>query len=194
MGINATSFTVIIVGGGDRLIQAAQGQQQSIATQSCGAQQAGLMEQQKWAPPDGRGDDSDGIAIAENNVDQRLGDREDNQVGLQCNAMTNMMMTTKEAVDHDKEDPSKGGKYAWRAKARRRDQRLPRRYVTRPSMLTKARQCSCSWQRQRSRPPLHRRCCWEWGQQQSSRDCCCRNDILDDDDDDELAWELAGTR
>jgi hypothetical protein len=60
--------------------------------------------------------------------------------------MTTMKMT-KGADDHGKEDPSEGRKYARRAKARRRDRRLPRRYVARPSRLTMATRCSCSWQR-----------------------------------------------
>jgi hypothetical protein len=45
MGKDATSFAVIVVGGGSGLIQAAQGQWQSIAAQGCGAQQARLIEQ-----------------------------------------------------------------------------------------------------------------------------------------------------
>jgi hypothetical protein len=44
MGIDATSFAAIIIGGGDGSIQAAQGQWWSIATQGGGAQQAGLIK------------------------------------------------------------------------------------------------------------------------------------------------------
>ncbi len=57
------------------------------------------------------------------------------------------MVMTKGVDDHNKEDPSKGGKYARRAKARRRDRHLPRRYVAQPSCLMTEMQRSCSWQR-----------------------------------------------
>jgi hypothetical protein len=68
MGNDAMSFAIIIVGGGNGSIQAAQGQWRLIAMQGPGAQQAGLIEQQQRAPPDGWGGDSDGVAIMENNV------------------------------------------------------------------------------------------------------------------------------
>jgi hypothetical protein len=42
-------------------------------------------------------------------------------------------MMTKGVDNHNKEDPPEGGKYARRAKARRRDWHLPRRYVAQPS-------------------------------------------------------------
>jgi hypothetical protein len=45
MGNNAMSFAVIVVGGGDGLIQAAQGQRRLITAQGCGTQWAGLIEQ-----------------------------------------------------------------------------------------------------------------------------------------------------
>ncbi len=104
------------------------------------------------ALPDGRGDDSDGIDIAENNAHRRRGDREDDRIGSRLDAMTITMTKTKGADDHDEEDPSEGGKYARRAKAMRRDRRLPRRYVARPSRLTMATRRSCSWRRGRSGP------------------------------------------
>jgi hypothetical protein len=166
MGNNAMSFAVIVVGGGNSLIQAAQGQWRSITTRGCGAQRAGLIKQRQRAPPDGQGGDSDSIAIAENNMHWRWGDWEDDRIGLRCNAMTTTTTTTtKKADNHDKEDPSEGEKYAWRAKARRRDQRLPRRYVVRPSMLTTATWLSWSLRRQQTQPRLHHRCRWEWGRQ-----------------------------
>jgi hypothetical protein len=59
------------------------------------------------------------------------------------------MMTT-EVDDHNKEDPPEGGKYARRAKARRRDWHLPRRYIVQLPRLRMATQHSCSWRRQRS--------------------------------------------
>jgi hypothetical protein len=62
------------------------------------------------APPDGQGDDLDGIAIAENNAPWRQGDRVDDQIGLRQDAMTTTTMTRKRADDHNEEDPSKGGK------------------------------------------------------------------------------------
>ncbi len=112
------------------------------------------------APPDGWGDNLDGIAIAENNAHQRRGHQEDDRIGLWCGGRTTTMTTTmtitKGADDHDKEDPSEGGEYARRAKTRRRDQHLPRRYVARPSRLMMATQCSCSWQRQLLQPRLHK--------------------------------------
>jgi hypothetical protein len=55
------------------------------------------------------GKNSDSIVIVENNVDWRLGDQEDNQIGLQRNATTITTTMTKEADDHDKEDPSLQG-------------------------------------------------------------------------------------
>jgi hypothetical protein len=61
--------------------------------------------------------------------------------------MTTMTMTTKGADDNDKEDPPEGGKYARRAKARRRDRHLLRRYVARPSRLMMGMRLSCSWRR-----------------------------------------------
>jgi hypothetical protein len=53
-------------------------------------------------------------------------------------------MMVKGADEHDEEDPPKGGKYARRAKARRRGWRLPRSHITLPSRLTTATQHSCS--------------------------------------------------
>jgi hypothetical protein len=44
-----------------------------------------------------------------------------------------MTMMTKGVSNHDKEDPPEGGKYARRAKARRRHWCLPRRYHAQPS-------------------------------------------------------------
>jgi hypothetical protein len=41
----------------------------------------------------------------------------------------------KGADDHDKVDSPEGGNYARRAKTRRRDWHLPRRYVAQPSRL-----------------------------------------------------------
>jgi hypothetical protein len=49
--------------------------------------------------------------------------------------MTTTTMT-KRANNHDKKDPLEGGKYARRAKARRRDWHLPRRYIVWPSRFT----------------------------------------------------------
>ncbi len=112
---------------------------------------------------------------------------------MQCNATTTRTMTTQGVDNHDKEDPSEGRKYARRANGRRRDQRLPRRYVAQPSRLMMAMQCPCSWRWQRLQSRMHRLHPCERGRQQSSRDCCCRDDVSDDNDDDELDWELAGT-
>ncbi len=109
MDNDATSFDIVIGGGGNGSIQAAQGRQQSIAAQGCGAQQAGPIERQQRAPLDGWGDNLDSGAITENNACWWRRDQEDNQIKLHCNAMTTTAMT-KGADDHDKEDPPKGGK------------------------------------------------------------------------------------
>jgi hypothetical protein len=60
---------------------------------------------------------------------------------------TTTMKTMKMVYDHSKEDPPEWGKYARRAKARRRDQRLPRRYIAQLPRLMKAMRCSFSWRR-----------------------------------------------
>ncbi len=78
MGNNTMSFAVIVIGGGDGSIQAAQGQLRLITAQGPGARRAGLIEQQQWVPPDGQGDNSDSIAIMENNAHQRQWDQEYN--------------------------------------------------------------------------------------------------------------------
>jgi hypothetical protein len=65
MGNNRTSFAIVFGGSGVGSIQAAQGQRRSIAAQGSGAQLAVLIERQRLTPPDGRGDDLDGVAIAE---------------------------------------------------------------------------------------------------------------------------------
>jgi hypothetical protein len=184
----------IVVGGGDGSIQASQGRWRPISVQGRGAQKAGLIKQQQQAPPDEWGDDLDGVMITENKAHWRQGDWEDNQIGLQRDAATTTTMMTKGADNHNKEDPSKGGKYAWRAKARRRDWHLLRRYVAWPPMLTTATRHSCSWGRQWLQPQLNCYRCWEWRQQQSSWNCCCCNNVLDNADNDELALELTGTR
>jgi hypothetical protein len=62
--------------------------------------------------------------------------------------MTTTTTKTKGADDHDEKESPMGGKYARRAKMRRRGWRLPRRYVTQPSRLMTAVRHSCSWQRQ----------------------------------------------
>jgi hypothetical protein len=41
-----------------------------------------LRGENRWVPPDGRGDNSDSIAIAENNAHWKQGDRVDDQIGL----------------------------------------------------------------------------------------------------------------
>ncbi len=82
MGINAMSFVIVVFGGGDGLIQAAQGQWWSIDKQGCGAQWAGPIKQRQWVPPDGRGDDSDGVTITGNNAHWRRRDRDNDQIGL----------------------------------------------------------------------------------------------------------------
>jgi hypothetical protein len=135
MGNNATSFVIVVVGGSDGLIQAAQGQWWSFKKQGCGARWDGPIKQRQQAPPNGGGEDSDGITIAGNNTHQRLQDWDNDQIGLQGNAATTTTMTIKGADDHDEEDPPKGKKYARRAEARRRDWYLPRRYVARLSRL-----------------------------------------------------------
>jgi hypothetical protein len=73
--------------------------------------------------------------IMESNARWRQRNQDDNQIGSQHNATTTAATTAKGVDDHDGEDTPKGGKYARRVKARRRDWRLPRRYVTRPSKV-----------------------------------------------------------
>jgi hypothetical protein len=68
MDNKARSFAVVVLGGSNKSIQAAQGQRQLIAVQGCGAQRAGPIKQKQWAPPDGQGFDSDGLLIMENNA------------------------------------------------------------------------------------------------------------------------------
>jgi hypothetical protein len=59
---------------------------------------------------------------------------ESDQDATQHNALRTMMTTTmKGVVNHNKEDPPKGGKYTRSAKARRRDWHFPRRYIMRQS-------------------------------------------------------------
>jgi hypothetical protein len=163
MGNNATSFAVIVGGRGNGSIQAAQGQRRSITARGRGAQRAGPIELRRRAPPHGRGDDSDGIAIAENNAHRRRRDREDDRIGPRLDATKTTTTTTKGADGNDEEDPLQGRKYSRRAKARRRDQCLPRRYVARPSRLTTATRRSCSWRGRWSRPRPRRRHRWEQG-------------------------------
>jgi hypothetical protein len=81
-----------------------------IAAQGCGVQWAGLIKQQQRVPSDGQGDNSDGIAITENNVHQRRQDRDNNRIGSQCNATTTMTMTTKGVANQEEEDTPQGGK------------------------------------------------------------------------------------
>jgi hypothetical protein len=81
MGNNGTSFSVIVGGGSDRLIQASQGQLRPVAAQGRGAQRAGPIKQQRWVPPDGWGDDLDDVVIKESNARQRRQNQEDNQIG-----------------------------------------------------------------------------------------------------------------
>jgi hypothetical protein len=75
------------------------------------------------------------------------GGRTGTTIESDCNAMTTTTTTTKGADNHDKEDPLEGVKYPRRARARRGDWHLLRRYVARPSGLTSAMRRSCSWQR-----------------------------------------------
>ena len=145
----------------------------------------------------------DGIVIAENNACWWRQDRDYDQIELLCNTTTKTTTTTTKGVgDHDKEFSPKGGKYPRRAKARRRDWCLPRRYVALLSGLMTTMWHSCSWQRQPSRlqphcrQQLHRgcHCCWEQGQQLSSQDCHCRDNAPDNANDNELDQELVGIR
>ncbi len=116
IGNDTRSFAIILISGGNRLIQASQGQWWSIATQGCGAQWAGLIKRQQRAPPDWRGDNSDDVVIAENNAHWRWQDREENQIRLQRNATRTTAATKKGADDHNKEDLSNRGKYAGAAR------------------------------------------------------------------------------
>jgi hypothetical protein len=78
MGNSAMSIAIMVVGGGNGSIQAAQGQRRLISMQGCRAERAGLIKWQQRAPPDGRGDNSDSIMIAENNTHWTQWNREDN--------------------------------------------------------------------------------------------------------------------
>jgi hypothetical protein len=105
MGNNGTSFTVVIGGGGDGLIQAAQGQWRSIASQGCGVQWARPIERQQRVPPDEWGDNLDGNAIAESNARWRWQNQNNDQIGLRHDAAMTTLTTTKGGDDHNKEDP-----------------------------------------------------------------------------------------
>ncbi len=50
---------------------------QSKLPKDNGGQRAGLIKRRQWALPDGRGDDSDGVVIAEINAHWRRQDQED---------------------------------------------------------------------------------------------------------------------
>jgi hypothetical protein len=71
-------------------------------------QQVGPIERQQWVQPDWQGFDLDGDAIMENNTHWTRQERDNNQIGLQCNAMMTTMMMMKGADDHNKEDPPEG--------------------------------------------------------------------------------------
>jgi hypothetical protein len=96
----------------------------------------------------GGGDDLGGVAIVESNTHQRWQNRDNDQIGSGRNTTTTTMMMTKGADDTMRRTPPRGGKYTRRAKTRRRDWHLPRRYVVQPSRLTAATQHSFSWWRQ----------------------------------------------
>jgi hypothetical protein len=67
-GNDGTSFAIVIGGGSNGSIQAAQGQWWLIAMQGRGVQRAGLIKHQQQVPPDGWGDNLDGAAIVKSNV------------------------------------------------------------------------------------------------------------------------------
>jgi hypothetical protein len=77
MGNDAKLFAIIGGGGGGNVsIQAAQGQRRSITARGRGAQRAGLIKQQRQTPPDGQGDDLDGVpSWHDNNYDDNNDER-----------------------------------------------------------------------------------------------------------------------